>query len=231
MNEFTAAASFAFWLGILASISPCALATNVAAMSFIGRGVESPRKVFFSGLLFSFGRSLTYLAIGGLLATSLLSVPALAQGLQKYMNQALGPILILVGLILLDVIAFRFSTCGLSDKAQKKMESVGAWGTVLLGILFGLSFCPAGAALFFGSLLPLALKQESGLVLPAIFGVATSLPVVLFAVLISFGANRVGLVLNRLRAFEWWAKRLTGACFMVIGVNYCLLTFWGISLF
>jgi cytochrome c biogenesis protein CcdA len=146
------------------------------------------------------------------------------------MNRALGPILILVGLVLLGVFSFNLPGCGFGDRLQKKAESMGVWGAGLLGILFALSFCPTSAALFFGSLLPLALHQESGLMLPGVYGIATGLPVLLFAVLIALGANRVGQAFNRIQVFERWARRITGALFVLIGVYYCLATFWGLSL-
>jgi cytochrome c biogenesis protein CcdA len=230
MNEFALAIASAFWFGMLTSISPCPLATNIAAISFVGRRVDSPRQVFAAGLLYTSGRSLAYLALASLLVSSMLSAPLLAHALQKYMNRALGPILILVGLVLLEVISFNLPGSGFGDRVQKKAESMGVWGAGLLGILFALSFCPTSAALFFGSLLPLALHQGSGVMLPGVYGLATGLPVLLFAVLIALGANKVGQAFNRIQAFERWARRITGALFVLIGVYYCLATFWGISL-
>jgi cytochrome c biogenesis protein CcdA len=230
MSEFTLAIASAFWLGILTSISPCPLATNIAAISFVGRRVDSPRRVFSAGLLYTSGRSLAYLALGSLLVSSLLSAPLLAHTLQKYMNRALGPVLILVGLVLLGAITFSLPGGGIGDKLQKKVESMGVWGAGLLGLLFALSFCPTSAALFFGSLLPLALHQQSGVMLPGVYGIATGLPVLLFAVLIALGANKVGRAFNRIQAFERWARRVTGALFILIGIYYCLSVFWGVSL-
>jgi cytochrome c-type biogenesis protein len=230
VDEYALAIASAFWFGILTSISPCPLATNIAAISFVGRRVDSPRQVFSAGVLYTLGRSLAYLVLGSLLVSSMLSAPLLAHALQKYLNRALGPVLILVGLILLELIVFNLPGSGLGDKLQKKAESFGVWGAGLLGLLFALSFCPTSAALFFGSLLPLALHQGSGLMLPGVYGLATGLPVLLFAVLIALGANRVGQAFNRIMVFERWARRLTGVLFLLVGVYYCLMTFFGIAL-
>lgn len=230
MHAYGMAIASAFWFGVLTSISPCPLATNIAAISFVGRRVDNPRQVFSAGLLYTSGRSLTYLALGCLLVSSMLSAPFLAHALQKYMNRALGPILILVGLILLGVVSFSFPGTGFGDRLLKRAEAMGVWGAGLLGILFALSFCPTSAALFFGSLLPLALHQRSGMLLPGVYGIATGLPVLFFAVLIALGANRVGLAFNRIQVFERWARRVTGTLFILIGGYYCLATFWGISL-
>ena len=230
MTELPVALVSAFWLGVLTSISPCPLATNIAAISFVGRRVGSPGKVFSAGLLYTFGRALTYLVLGVLLVSSMLSAPSISHILQKYMNMLLGPLLIIVGMILLELISFNISGRGVSERMQKKVESLGVWGATLLGIVFALSFCPTSAALFFGSLLPLALKHESGIILPAVYGIATGLPVLVFAVLIAIGANKVAQVYNRIVSFERWARRITGALFILIGIYYCLINIFGVSL-
>jgi len=148
----------ALWLGILTSISPCPLATNIAAISYIGRRVGSPRQVLLSGMLYALGRSLAYLALGMLLVASVLSIPQLSLFLQKYMNKLLGPILIVVAMFLLGLIQLNITGPGVSDTMQKRVDALGMWGALVLGILFALTFCPVSAALFFGSLIPLSVK-------------------------------------------------------------------------
>ncbi len=230
MAEFTLAVYTAFWLGILTSISPCPMATNIAAISFVGRRVDSPASVFFAGLLYTLGRALTYAFLGILLVSSLLSAPFISHVLQKYMNLVLGPVLILVGMVLLELISFGFGGSGISDKLQKRVEGLGPWGAGLLGILFALSFCPTSAALFFGSLLPLAIQQDSAIMLPLTFGTATGLPVLLFALLIALGANRVANTYNRIASFEEWARRITGILFILTGIYFCLTRIFQLSL-
>jgi cytochrome c biogenesis protein CcdA len=216
----------AFWLGILTSISPCPLTTNIAAISYVGRRVGRPASVLQAGLLYTAGRALAYLLLGVLLVGSLLSAPSLSQVLQKHMNMALGPVLIVVGLILLEVIHLPTGTGGgLSAALQNKADSLGIGGAGLLGMVFALSFCPTSAALFFGSLLPLAVQQQSSLLIPGIYGLATGLPVLLFALLLAFGANKVAQAFNRITAFERWARRLTGLLFLVVGGYYCAVYF------
>lgn len=229
MNEYALAVASAFWLGVLTSISPCPLATNVAAMSFVGRRVGSPRRVFLAGTLYTCGRALTYGLLGVALVSSLLSAPWLSNLLQKYMNLALGPLLILVGMVLLEMITFNLGNGGIGDGLRKKLEHMGFWGAGLMGIVFALSFCPTSAALFFGSLLPLALKQESSLGLPIIYGIATGLPVLLFAVLIAMGAKKVGKAYDKIVSFEHWARKITGGIFIAVGIYYCLTLVFGVS--
>jgi cytochrome c biogenesis protein CcdA len=223
MTAFILGALSALWLGILTSISPCPLATNIAAVSFIGRRVGQTRVVFLTGLLYMLGRMLTYVVLGILLVTSVLSIPQVSHILQKYMNKVLGPILIFVGMILLELIRVNISGSGLSEKMQKRVEAGGIWGAGLLGIVFALSFCPISAALFFGSLIPLSVKCSSGFTLPALYGLGTGLPVFLFAVLIAFGAQSVAKAFNKLTQIELWVRRATGGVFILIGIYYCLV--------
>ncbi len=218
-----AAVLTAVWLGILTSISPCPLATNVAAMSFIGKDLGSPRRVLLTGLLYTLGRSLAYAVIAALLIASVFAIPDLSFWLSTYMNKLLGPVLILVGIVLLDVLPFQFGTFCVSDKSGQRLGRSGPWGAGVLGILFALSFCPVSAALFFGSLLPLAAKNASPVLLPSAYGAGTGVPVFVFAILIALGAQWVSRVFKKLVQFEKWARRVTGVVFVIVGVRYCLL--------
>jgi len=230
MSEFYIPFATAIWLGILTSISPCPLATNIAAISYVGRKIDRPSSVVYSGILYTAGRSLTYLILGSVLVTSILSTPMTAFYLQKYMNIILGPVLIVVGLILLDIISFTIGSGGLSEIAQKKADSFGIWGAGFLGILFALSFCPTSAALFFGSLLPLALNQNSSIIIPSIYGIATGIPVIIFAVLIGFGINKVAKVYDKIVVFEKWARKITAVIFIGVGIYYSLVNIFGIEI-
>lgn len=228
IGDFLLSAVTAVWLGIMTSISPCPLATNIAAISYIGRKVDVPKKVFLHGLMYVLGRTLTYAGIAVLLVSSLLSAPSLSHFLQKYMHMALGPLMILVGMTLLELISFSFGSGGISEKMRGRIDSMGAWGALLLGILFALSFCPVSAALFFGGLIPVAVRNESAVVLPSLYGIATGLPVAAFALLIAFGAQKVAQAYDKLAGFERWARRVTGAIFIGVGVYYCLTNVFGV---
>ena len=152
-TELLAGMGSALWFGILTSISPCPLATNIAAISFIGKRLESRRAVVWTGLLYTLGRSLVYVALGALLVASVLSAADASQFLQRYMNRLLGPILILVGMLLLELIRLPLPNTGASEKLGRRVEPWGVWGGFALGVVFALSFCPVSAVLFFGSLL------------------------------------------------------------------------------
>jgi cytochrome c-type biogenesis protein len=219
VNEWLFGAATAFWLGILTSISPCPLATNVAAVSYIARRVEKTRLVFLSGLLYTAGRTLTYLVLGVVLSASVLAVPQLSHFLQKYMNMLTGPLMVLVGMFLLELLTLPTGDgTAWGQRLQAKAEEFGVWGAGLLGLVFALSFCPTSAALFFGSLLPLAVRSGSFVAYPALFGMGTALPVLGFALIIAFGAKGLGAAFRRVGAFELWARRITGVLFIGLGV-------------
>jgi len=212
----------ALWLGILTAISPCPLATNLAAISFIGRKAGKTPHVIASGFLYAVGRSLTYAALGMGLTAGLLGSVKLSLFLQKYMNEALGPILILLGLVLLEWIGTGLSVQFNSEKLQKKAETGGIFWAVPIGALFALSFCPVSAGFFFGALLPLALKHQSDLIVPVMYGIGTSLPVLVFAFLMTLTSRVVGKMFRNLTTIEKWIRRLTGTAFILAGIYYCL---------
>jgi cytochrome c biogenesis protein CcdA len=222
MTEFIIGVGSALWLGVLTSISPCPLATNIAAISYIGRKVGNSRQVFLTGLLYTLGRTVAYLALAFILVASVLSVPQISMFLQKYMHLALGPILIIVGMFLLGLIELSMGGGGMGQGLQKRVDAMGIWGALLLGIVFALTFCPTSAALFFGSLVPLSLKVNSSVTLPAVYGVGTALPVIVFAVLLATSAQSVGKAYNVLAKIEWWARMLTGAIFVLVGIYFSL---------
>lgn len=228
MDGFWIGLGMALWLGILTSISPCPLATNVAAISFIGKKVDDMGHVALSGLSYTIGRTIAYVAIGMLLIASILSVQEIAIFLQRYMNQLLGPALILAGILLLDLVKINLPGGKLSEQALSRIKPDSIWGAGFLGALFALSFCPVSAALFFGGLVPLSIKEGSSLLYPALYGVGTALPVALFALLVAFGAGSVVKAFKSIRQFESVARQLTGILFVAVGIYYCLRYIFGI---
>ncbi len=233
----------AAYLGVLTSISPCPLATNIAAISYIGRKVEDPRQVIVAGLLYTLGRCLLYLGLAALLATTALAIPAVSRFLQAYMHLVLGPIFLLLGMLLVGLIRFTSGGTMVSQRMQERVDAMGIWGALLLGVLFALSFCPTSAAWFFGLLalimgseagqvtaqlakigivLPEATLPGSTMVLPLIYGIGTALPVLLVAFLLAYSAQSVGKTYNALAKVEWWARMITGWLFVVLGVGFSL---------
>lgn len=220
MESFGIVFITAFWLGILTSISPCPLATNIAAVSFLSKKISHPGKVLLSGIVYSFGRMMAYAVLGFLIINSLLSIPVIANFLQKYMNKALGLILILTGLFLLDVLKIKVPGLSISEKHRGRLAESGIFGSLLLGFIFALSFCPVSAGLFFGSLIPLALNSSFGVSLIFIYGIGTGLPVLVFAFAIALGITSLSRWFNWLAKSEIYVRRVTGIIFIIVGFYY-----------
>ena len=218
MDSIWLAAGSALWLGILTSISPCPLATNIAAVSYVGRRVGSSRAVLLSGALYTAGRTLAYVVLGAAAVWSLMSMVEVSSFLQGGFHRALGPLLIVVGLLLLGLFKLRLPGFGVSDRLQERVDRSGVWGAGFLGIVFALSFCPVSAGLFFGSLVPLAAERGSPLLLPTLYGIGTALPVAGFSLLLAAGAGWLGKALDRVQTFEVWARRITAVVFIGVGV-------------
>jgi cytochrome c-type biogenesis protein len=219
---FWLGAASAFWLGLLTAISPCPLATNIAAISFIARKINQPRQTFLAGAAYTIGRSLTYIVIGAVLVLGLTAMPRASWFLQKYINQVLGPLLIIVGMVLLELIAVDLPALVGNRRLERQAEKSGLWSSGSLGVMFALSFCPVSAALFFGSLIPLSVKHHSFFIMPLLYGIGTGLPVMAFALAIALGAKSVAQAFNRLSRVESWVRRGTGLIFIIVGIYFCL---------
>lgn len=209
----------AFILGLMTAISPCPLATNLTAIAYIGKDIENRKRVFIKGLVYTLGRGISYTLIG-LIFYFGASQFEISGALQKWGEKLLGPILIIIGLLMLDIIKIRFPSLGkLSDKLQEKSKS-GFWGVLLLGIMFALAFCPYSGVLYFGMLIPMTVSSTSGLYLPIIFAIGTGLPVIIFAWLIAYAIGGVGNIYNKIKVFEIWFRRVVAVLFIGIGIYY-----------
>ncbi len=240
----------ALYLGVLTSISPCPLATNVAAISYIGSKIDNSRHVIHAGLLYTLGRCVLYITLAGILTLGSLSIPTVSLWLQKYMHLTLGPIFLLLGMFLSGIVTVSFGGGMMSEKLQRRVDAMGVWGALLLGVLFAISFCPTSATWFFG-LLALTLGADSGaissvmanvgidlpeaslpggtLVLPLIYGIGTALPVLVVAFLLAYSAKSVGKTYKALTQMEWWARMGTGWLFILLGVYFSLVHVFGIG--
>ena len=221
MDATLAVSATALWMGLLTSVSPCPLAANIAAMSYVGPGSrQPPPHARRRELLYTLGRALAYAALAAILVGGLLSVPEVALFLQTHMNRILGPLLVAVGLVLLEWVRLPGFGSRLYDRTGERLAKAGLVGALPLGAVLALAFCPVSAGLFFGGLIPLALEHRSSLWLPAVYGLGTGLPVVVFAVLVSAGLAWAGSAFHRLQAVERWARRVTAVVVIAVGLYY-----------
>ncbi len=209
-------------LGLMTAISPCPLATNISAIGFISRNIENQKRVFINGLVYTLGRAISYTGLAVLLyfGASKINVSMLFQG---WGEKLLGPVLIIIGLFMLDVVKIKFPGFSkLSDKIGKNSKG-SYWSTLLLGMVFALAFCPYSGVLYFAMLIPMTIASASGLYLPVVFAVATGLPVILFAWLLAYAVGNVGKMYNRIKNVELWFRRVVAVLFIVVGIYYIIL--------
>jgi len=213
----------AFILGLMTAISPCPLATNITATAFISKNISNKRKVFLSGLLYSLGRGFSYTTIG-----LVLYFGASKFHIARFFNQNgekfLGPLLLIIGLIMLNIIKFNFlGKSNFQEKLSDKFKDKGLLGSFLIGVIFSLAFCPYSGALFFGMLIPMTIVSLDGLYLPIVFAFGTGLPVILFTYLIAFTAGKVGIFYNSISKIEKIMRIFAGIVFIITGLYYILI--------
>lgn len=212
----------AFLLGLLTALSPCPLATNIAAISFIGKEMEDRKRVFRNGLLYTLGRILAYTLLGFVLILILKEGSSMF-GIQKTIGtwgeRVLGPALLVIGLFMLFGDRLNLPQFGFKGNAEG-LARKGGWGALLIGVLFALAFCPTSGVFYFGMLIPLSATTTAGYLLPAVFAIATVLPVLVVAWILAFSVQQMGRFYGRMRTVQRWMNLFVGVLFIAIGIYY-----------
>ena len=209
-------------LGLMTAISPCPLATNITAMGFISKDLESRRRVFYNGIIYTIGRAFSYTLLAFILfiGADQFKVSGI---FQQYGEKFLGPLLVIIGLFMLGVISFNLPGFSkYSDKFQNKSKHTYL-DVFLLGVVFALAFCPYSGVLYFGMLIPMTIQSASGLYLPVVFALATGIPVIIFAWLLAYTVSGVGRLYSSIKTFEIWFRRIVAVLFLGIGVYYSII--------
>jgi cytochrome c-type biogenesis protein len=204
-------------LGFMTAVSPCPLATNITAIGFISKDIKNRNRVFINGVLYTLGRAISYTAIALIIYFGADQFK-FSGFFQIYGQKILGPLLIIIGLFMLDIIKIRFP--GMS-RLTSKMESKTTWSyldAILLGMIFALAFCPYSGVLYFGMLIPMTVASISGLYLPIVFALATGIPVIIFAWILAYAVSGIGGVYNKVRTFEIWFRRIIAVLFIIVGI-------------
>ena len=217
----------AFLLGLLTAISPCPLATNITAIGFISKDIGSRNKIFLGGLLYTLGRVVAYTVLGIILISILKegsSMFSLQKGISKYGEILIAPVLIFVGVFMLfgdrlNLPKFGFSGTGKAEKLK------GNLGSLLLGVLFALAFCPTSGLFYFGMLIPMSAAEPGGYLLPIVYAVATGLPVILVAWILAYSVAGIGKFYNRIQVFQKWFNRVVAVLFIAVGIYYAYINY------
>jgi len=214
----------AFFIGLMTAISPCPLATNITAIAHASQDIKNKKKTLLTGVFYTLGRMFTYVLLASLIVYVGINVQAISLFLQKYGEKILGPLLIFIGLVMLNIIKFpSFKSGDKMNNLKEKLSKKGYFGSFLLGVLFALAFCPFSAVLYFGMLIPLALKFSDGILIPSVFAFATGLPVIIFSFILVYSVSKLGKVMNKVQTFEKWMRYIVALIFLGIGTYYMYL--------
>lgn len=218
----------AFTLGLLTAISPCPLATNITAIGFISRDIENRKRVFINGLLYTLGRVIVYTLLGMIIIPVLqegASMFAIQKGVSQWGELFIGPALIVAGVFMLWGNRLNLPKFGFRGGDTKVKNLKGGIGSLMLGMLFALAFCPTSGVFYFGMLMPMAAISAGGYWLPVSFAIATSLPVICIAWILAYYVRGIGHFYNRMKSFEKWMKRISGILFISVGIYYLMMIF------
>lgn len=215
----------AFLLGIMTAISPCPLATNITATAYISKDLNDKKKIFLNGLIYTLGRAISYTALGVILFFGA-SKFNISSFFNTYGERLLGPLLLIIGIFMLDLISIKFPGVGsLTNKLNGEKIKGKYWGALLMGMIFALAFCPYSGVLYFGMLIPLTVSQADGLLLPIVFAIATGLPVIIIAYLLAFTLSGVGSFYNKIKSFEYWFRKVAAVVFIAAGLYFTYIFF------
>ncbi|MCA1757719.1 MAG: aromatic aminobenezylarsenical efflux permease ArsG family transporter [Bacteroidales bacterium] len=214
-----------FVLGLMTAISPCPLATNITAIGFIGKDLNNRNRIFYNGLVYTLGRAVTYTMIAVIIFLGADQF-AMSGVFQKYGEKFIGPLLIVIGLFMLDILKIKFPGSGKFTQYFENKGTKNYWDVLLLGVVFALAFCPYSGVLYFGMLIPMTIGSASGLYLPVVFAIATGIPVIIFAWFIAFTISGVGGLYNRIKIFEKWFRRIISIVFIAVGIYYVITVYF-----
>ena len=206
----------ALWFCVLTSVSPCPLTTNIAAVSFLSKKLSQPYLVLLNGLFYTMGRAVFYTMLGTVLSYFLSSIPLVSDFLQTKMAYIAGPIMIVMGVILLDVIKLNIPSLQIKEETKSKLDKAGLLGSFGIGFLFATMLCPVSAAFFFSNLL----QSNGNFLVLMLYGIGTGLPVLFFAFIVSFCAEKISVLYQATTIFEKYARRLTAFIFIGVGIYY-----------
>lgn len=214
----------AFIMGLMTAISPCPLATNITAIGFISRNIENRNLVFVNGLLYTLGRAISYTIIPLIIYFGADRLK-FSGFFQIYGEKILGPLLLVIGLFMLDIVKIGFPGMSwITSKMQNKTRWK-VWDVLLLGVVFALAFCPYSGVLFFGMLVPITISSASGLYLPVVFAIATGIPVIIVAWILAYAISGIGSFYNKIKVFELWFRRVIAVVFVVVGIYSMIRVF------
>lgn len=209
----------AFVMGLLVSLSPCTLAANVAVLSYISKqNVRSKSSAIVSGSVFIIGKMIAYIILGYLLCLFLGGLK-LGSLVQNYFGYIVGPVFVIVGFLMLDIIHIH----GLADRCSTVVSSYGKryalGGSFLLGFILAFAFCPYCGAIYFGGVIPLAVSTTYSLGVLLVFSLGSALPLLILSLLFTFVMTSLDFHSGWLK-YGVWLRRILAILFVITGVLF-----------
>ncbi|MGG6447415.1 sulfite exporter TauE/SafE family protein [Pseudobacillus badius] len=206
-------------LGLVGALAPCQISGNISAITLYGNRALQKSVNWIEILLFTLGKIVVFSALGFILWLLGNEVKPVFIQIFPWVRKTMGPLMIIVGLFMVGVIKIRWNT--LQIKITTKKRKIGSF---LMGAMFALAFCPTMFVLFFVSLMPLVFSTSYGAILPAIFAIGTSFPLILFVTFIwFFGFD--GTLLKRGRKIGAYIQKAAGVFMIFLGI-LDILTYW-----
>lgn len=215
----------AFFIGLMTAISPCPLASNIAAIAYTSRKMQSAKATLITGFLYTLGRVFTYTSIAVLIVWAGLSTRSISITLQQYGNMIIGPLMIFTGIIMLEIVKLKLPSSSRMDSLKAKLAEKGYLGAFFLGAVFALAFCTFSAVLFFAMLIPLAIQAGDPIIIPAVFAFATGLPVIILSIILARSVSKLASAVKKIQKAEAYMRKAVGIIFLLIGGYYMVLAF------
>lgn len=207
----------AFVLGLLVALNPCQLAISTSALAYeyrSGKGLSE-------GIVYALGRTVTYTILGWV-TMCLIGGGKNVEGLQSILSkaeEAVPYVLIAIGAFLLyrgiHHHVHKHDDCHNSRRIIKRN---GPLGSLILGMSLALAFCPESAIFYFGMMIPLSVSSQMGALVPLVFGLSASIPVIAIAWIMKKAVNKAEKFSSSFERFQQWLNACAGILFITIAV-------------
>ncbi len=212
---------FAFLLGLVGATAPCQFTGNMGAITIFCNNSLQNKIPWTNIILFILGKIVVFSALGLIVWLIGTEIQGKFTLFIPWLRKFIGPLLILIGLFMIGLIKIRWNIKMITIPNKIKNTKLGSF---LLGVTFTLAFCPTMFILFFVTLMPVVLSTSYGAVLPAVFGLGTSLPL-LFSVFLIWYFELSGTLMKSSRNVGKTIQQLAGCLMIILGI-LDTLTYW-----
>jgi len=214
----------AILLGLIGALAPCQLTGNMSAITFYGNRTMQMKSNWQEIVFFIVGKVIVFSLLGFFAWIFGQSFETKMTVYFPVFRQAIGPIMLITGLVLIGIFKLKFL-----NRISSLLPTVlkeGKIGSLLMGASFSLAFCPTMFVLFFVWLMPTVASTSYGLVLPAIFGIATSVPLLIMLALIHFFYEKRVIIRFSMKMGRA-IQNVAGVILIIIGVTDTI-TYWAL---